>query len=98
MLGLVASAVPDRPLALGVGPAGAVGDQLAVVAHEQAADDLSERFQLSVCWLPQAGSDVMPESEVAAGRFGIAGAGLCPALPVGDWGVAQFRALFYWSG
>ena len=39
--GFVASGVADGPLALGVGPAGAVGDQLAVVADEQPADDLS---------------------------------------------------------
>ena len=37
---LVAAGVADGLLALGVGPAGAVGDQLAVVADEQAADDL----------------------------------------------------------
>ena len=38
--GLVAAGVADGLLAFGVGPAGAVGDQLAVVADEQAADDL----------------------------------------------------------
>ena len=40
MAGLVAAGVADGLLALGVGPAGAVGDQLAVVADEQVADDL----------------------------------------------------------
>ena len=39
--GLVAAGVADGPLAFGVGPAGAVGDQLAVVADEQPADDLA---------------------------------------------------------
>ena len=37
---LVAAGVADGLLAFGVGPAGAVGDQLAVVADEEAADDL----------------------------------------------------------
>ena len=42
---LVAAGVADGLLALGVGPAGAVGDQLAVVADEQVADDLPERVR-----------------------------------------------------
>jgi hypothetical protein len=37
---LVAACVADGLLAFGVGPTGAVGDQLAVVADEQLADDL----------------------------------------------------------
>ena len=40
LAGLVAAGVADRLLALVVGPAGAVGDQVAVVADEQVADDL----------------------------------------------------------
>jgi hypothetical protein len=32
---LVAAGIADRPLALGVGPPGSVGDQFAVVADEQ---------------------------------------------------------------
>ena len=48
MLGLMAPGVADGLLAFGVGPAGAVGDQLAVLADEQAADDLPERLQLSL--------------------------------------------------
>ena len=37
---LVATGVADGLLAFGVGPAGVVGDQLAVVADQQVADDL----------------------------------------------------------
>jgi hypothetical protein len=44
----VAASVADRVLALGVGPAGAVGDHLAGVAREQLADDLPQRAQLGV--------------------------------------------------
>ena len=51
---LVAAGVADGPLALGVGPAGAVGDQLAVVADEQVADDLPERVELAVAWVASA--------------------------------------------
>ena len=39
--GLVASGFADRPLSLGVGPAGSVGDQLAVVSNQQPADNPS---------------------------------------------------------
>jgi hypothetical protein len=45
---LMAAGVANGLLALGVGPAGAVGDQLAVVADEQVADDLLERLELAV--------------------------------------------------
>jgi hypothetical protein len=41
------SCLPRSPtglLAFGVGPAGTVGDQLAVVVDEQVADDLPERM------------------------------------------------------
>ena len=44
----VAAGVADGLLAFAVGPAGAVGDQLAVVAGEQLADDRLERVQLVV--------------------------------------------------
>ena len=56
MLGLVAAGVADGPLALGVGPAGAVGDHLAVVADEQAADDLPDGAcsWASVGWISPA--------------------------------------------
>jgi hypothetical protein len=73
---LVAAGVADRALALGVGPAGAVGDQLAVVADQQSADDLAERAKLRFSGLDQAGADIVPEAEVAAGGFGLAGSGL----------------------
>ena len=85
----MAAGVADGPLALGVGPAGAVGDQLAVVADEQPADDLAERVQLGVGGLDQSGADVVPEAEVAAGRLGVAGARLGAALLVLGGGVAQ---------
>ena len=85
----MAAGVADRPLPLGVGPAGAVGDQLAVVADQQPADDVPDRAQLRVGGLDQRGADVVPEAEVAAGRLGVAGAGLCPALLVLGGGVTQ---------
>ena len=53
---LVASGVAHGLLAFGVGPAGAVGDQLAVVADQQVADDLPERVQPGVARLDQAGT------------------------------------------
>ena len=79
---LVPAGVADRALAFGVGPAGAVGDQLAVVADEQLADDLPERVELAVAGVDQPGADVVPEPEVAAGRLGVPGASLRPALLV----------------
>ena len=50
--------------ALGLGPAGAVGDQLAVVADEQAAEDLPERVELAVAGVDQPGADVVSDPEV----------------------------------
>jgi hypothetical protein len=40
---------------------GPVGDQLAVVADQQVADDLPERVQLGVAGLDQPGADVVFE-------------------------------------
>jgi hypothetical protein len=67
----VAAGVADGLLALRVGPAGAVRDQVAVVAREQVADDPLERVQLGVAGLDQAGADVVSEPEVAAGGLGV---------------------------
>jgi hypothetical protein len=66
----VAAGVADGLLAFLVGPAGAVGDQLAVVADQQPADDVPGGAELVVAWLDQRGADVVPEAEVAAGRLG----------------------------
>jgi hypothetical protein len=46
--GFVAAGVADGLLAFGVGPAGALGDQLPVVADEQPADDLPDGAKLGV--------------------------------------------------
>ena len=59
------------------------------MADEQAADDLRERVELGVRGVDQPGADVVSEPEVAAGRLGVAGAGLRPALLVVGGGVAQ---------
>ena len=66
---LVATGVADGLLALGVGPAGAVGDQLVVVADEQPADDVPDRAQLAFAGLDQSGADVVPEPDIAARGF-----------------------------
>jgi hypothetical protein len=86
---LVAAGVADGLLALGVGPAGAVGDQLAVVAGEQSADDLPDRAQLGVAGLDQSGAYVVPEPEIAPNCFGVTGTRLGAALFVLGGGVAQ---------
>ena len=85
----MSSGVADRALAFGVGPAGAVGDQLAVVEREQVGDDLSEQVQVGVAGFDQSGSDVVREREVAARGLGSTGARLCPALLVLGGGVAE---------
>ena len=69
---LVAAGVADGLLALGVGPAGAVGDQLVVVADEQPADDVPDSAQLGFAGLDQSGADVVPEPDIAARGFGLA--------------------------
>jgi hypothetical protein len=74
VVGLVPAGVADWALAFGVGPAGAVGDQLSVVSHQEPADDLPERAELRFGGLDQSGAHVVPEPEVAAGRVRLAGA------------------------
>ena len=70
----MAAGVADGLLALAVAPAGAVGDQLALVAGEQVADDRLERLQLRVAGVDQAGAQVVAEPEVRARRLDLAGA------------------------
>ena len=53
--GLVAGGVADGLLALLIGPAGAVGDDVAVVLGEQVADDRLERLQLAGGGLDEPG-------------------------------------------
>ena len=89
----MAAGVADGLLAFGVGPAGAVGDQLAVVADQQPADDVPDRVQLAICGLDQPGTDVVPEAQIAPGRLGVPCAGLCAALFVLGRRVAEFVVL-----
>ena len=87
---LVAAGVADGLLAFGVGPAGAVGDHVAVVAGEQVADDRAQRVELGGGGVDQAGAQVVAEAEVGARRLGLALALLvarCARSCVG--GVAQ---------
>jgi hypothetical protein len=58
-------------LAVVVGPAGAVGDHVRMVMGEQVADDRSQRVQLAGGGVHESGAQVVPESEVAVGRFGL---------------------------
>ncbi len=44
---LVAARVADGLLALGIGPPSAVGDQLAMLAYEQVANDLPKGAELA---------------------------------------------------
>ena len=97
MAGLAAGGVADRLLALGVGPAGAVGDQLRVLLAQQPADDLAQRAQLVVGGVGQRRADVVAEAEVAGRRLGVAGAlgGAPRAVLLGgvaQLGVVQARA------
>jgi hypothetical protein len=86
---LAAARVADGLLALGVGPAGAVGDELRVLLAEQPADDLAQRAELVVGGIGQRRPDVVAEGEVAGGRFGVAGAFGGSPLAVLLGGVAQ---------
>ena len=86
---LVASALADGPLAFGVGPAGAVGDHVAVVAREQVADDRAQRVELGGGGVDQAGAQVVAEPEVGAHGVGLALALLVAALAFLGGGVAQ---------
>ena len=62
---LGAAAVADGLLAFAVGPAGAVGDHVAELPGDQAADDLPHGVELLGAELRQAGADVVAEAEVA---------------------------------
>ena len=95
---LVAAGVADGLLALAVGPAGAVGDQLAVVAGEQVADDRFERVQLAVGGVRQLGVDVVAQAEVAALTVGSPGPFGLAALAVLGGGVAQLVVLELGAG
>ena len=77
--GFVAAGVADWLLAVLVGPAGAVGDHVAVVAGEEVADDRFERVQLAGGGVHQSGAEVVAEPEVAVGGLGLAQA-LCLAV------------------
>ena len=94
----VAAGVADGLLALGVGPAGAVGDQLAVVADEESADDLGQRAELGVGGVEQTGADVVPEPEVAPGCVGVPGSRLRSALLVLGGRVAELVVVDAGSG
>jgi hypothetical protein len=92
-----AAAVADQLLAFAVGPAGAVGDDVAELRGDEATDDLPHGIELLGAERRQAGPDVVPEPEVAGRRLGapLAGEGAsfavlgCRGLQVG---VAQARA------
>ena len=94
----VAAGVADGLLAFGVRPAGAVGDQLAVVAHEQSADDVPDGVELGVARLDQSGADVVPEPEIAAGGVGVPGARLGAAGLVVGGRVAELLIIDAGSG
>jgi hypothetical protein len=59
-------------LAVGVGPARAVGDDVAVVTGEQVADDRAQRVELAGGGIDQPGAQIVPEPEVGADRVGLA--------------------------
>ena len=72
LAGFVAAGVADWLLAVLVGPAGAVGDDVAVVVGEEVADDRFERVELAGGGVDEPGAEVVPEPEVAVGRLGLA--------------------------
>ena len=74
---------------LAVGPPDAISDELAVVADEQVANDLSDRAELAVGRLEQSGADVVAEPDAAARRVGVPRPRLCPALLVLGGRVAE---------
>ena len=86
---LVAAGLADGALAFGVGPAGAVGDHVAVVAGEQVADDRAQRVELGGGGVDQPGAQVVAEAEVGAHGVGLALALLVAALALVGGGVAQ---------
>ena len=94
---LSAAAVADGLLAFAVGPAGAVGEYVAELPGDQAADDLPHGIELLVAELRQPGANVVAEAEVAGRRFGAAlarGGALFAVLGrgVAQVGVVQARA------
>ena len=88
--GFVAAGVADWLLALLVGPAGAVGDHVAVVPGEEVADDRFERVQLAGGGVHEPGAEVVAEPEVAVGRLGLAQAQRVAAFAVFLSGGAEF--------
>jgi hypothetical protein len=78
--GFAAAGVADRLLALGVGPAGAVGDHLGVAGG--VAADRAQGVELLGGRGGQAGAQVVPKAEVAGACLGLARAGLSDALAV----------------
>ena len=72
LAGFVAAGVADWLLAVLVGPAGAVGDHVAVVLGEEVADDRFERVQLAGGGVDEPGAQVVAEPEVAVGCLGLA--------------------------
>ena len=85
----MAAGVADGVLARGVGPGGAVGDDVRVVPAEQAADELAQGTQLVVGGVGQRGADVVAEADVAGGGLGVVGALGGAALAVLVGGVAE---------
>ena len=65
-LGLVATRLADAPLVRSVAPAGAVRDEVAVVASQEPADDRADGVDLLGRGVDEAGTQVVPEPEVAA--------------------------------
>jgi len=87
--GLVAAGVACGLLAVVVGPASAVGDDVGVVAGEEVADDRLEGVQLAGGGVHESGAEVVSESEVAVGRLGLADALRVAAGAVVLFGGAQ---------
>jgi hypothetical protein len=87
--GFVSAGVSDGLLAVAVGPAGAVGDHLAVVAGNQVAHDRLECVQLRVARADEAGAQIVAEVDVGAEGVGVAGAPGSAGLAVLFGGGAQ---------
>ena len=90
LAGFVAAGVADWLLAVLVGPAGAVGDHVAVVLGEEVADDRFERVELAGCGVEEPGAEVVAEPEVAVGCLGLAQALRVAAVAVFLSGGAEF--------
>ncbi|HYB25297.1 MAG TPA: hypothetical protein VEF89_01645, partial [Solirubrobacteraceae bacterium] len=83
LAGFVAAGIADWLLAVLVGPAGAVGDDVAVVVGEEVADDRLKCVELAGGGVDEPGAKVVAESEVAVGRLG-------PAQPLRGAAFAVF--------